>query len=87
MKQTLLALLMLTLFSCNYSNMDAKQAKKELLCSTAALSSLNYEVKIKKYLIKNRNGIINFKALDSIKTVSDKECDSIVSEAVNKTYN
>ena len=52
MKKILLSLLSLLLVSC-VSNTENVKSKTELLVATGHLSSLNYNVQIKKYLIKN----------------------------------
>lgn len=85
MKHTILLLLMLSLLSCG-NDVEKKHDRKRLLHAVTDLSSLNYSVKIKKYLIKHNTNTISFAALDSIKVISDKECDTIMSTGVNIIY-
>ena len=85
-KVMLLLVVMFGIMSCNNSD-SVKQSKKEMLISTSEMSSLNYGVTIKTYLINHNTDSISFKVLDSIRKVSDKRCDSIISDGVDKVYN
>ena len=81
----LLLVVMFGMMSCNNSD-SVKQAKLDLLTATSRLSSLNYNVEIKRYMVKHQVNTIEFKILDSIRKVSDKRCDSILSSGVDKVY-
>jgi hypothetical protein len=84
-KVMLLFVVMFGMMSCNNSD-SVKQAKLDLLTATSRLSSLNYNVEIKRYMVKHQVNTIEFKILDSIRKVSDKRCDSILKSGVNKVY-
>jgi hypothetical protein len=84
-KVMLLLVVMFGMMSCNNSD-SVKQAKLDLLTATSRLSSLNYNVEIKRYMVKHQVNTIEFKILDSIRKVSDKRCDSILSSGVDKVY-
>ena len=84
-KVMLLLVVMFGMMSCNDSK-SAEQSKLDLLVTTADLSSLSYNVEIKRYLIKHQTNEISFKTLDSIRKISDKKCDSILSSGVEKVY-
>jgi hypothetical protein len=84
-KVMLLLVVMFGMMSCNNSE-SVKQGKIDLLISTSELSSLNYTVEIKRYMVKHQVNTIEFKILDSIRKVSDKRCDSIISDGVDKVY-
>jgi hypothetical protein len=84
-KVMLLLVVMFGMMSCNNSD-SIKQAKLDLLTATSRLSSLNYNVEIKRYMVKHQVNTIEFKILDSIRKVSDKRCDSILSSGVDKVY-
>lgn len=84
-KVMLLLVVMFGMMSCNDSK-STQQSKLGLLKSASVLSSTSYNVKIKEYLIDNKTNVISFKVLDSINRESDKYCDSILSNAVGKTY-
>lgn len=86
MKKVILGLVvMFGIMSCNDSE-NVRQSKLGLLRSASMLSSIRYNTKIKEYLIDNKTNVISFKVLDSLNRESDKYCDSILSNAVNKTY-
>ncbi len=82
----LLLVVMFGMMSCNDSE-SVKQSKKEMLIASSEMSSLNYDVTIKTYLINHNTDVISFEVLDSIRKVSDKRCDSIISSGVDKVYN
>ena len=81
----LLFVVMFGMMSCNNSD-SVKQGKIDLLISTSKLSSVSYNVEIKRYMVKHQVNTIDFETLDSIKEVSDKRCDSILSSGVDKVY-
>ena len=81
----LLFVVMFGMMSCNNSD-SVKQGKIDLLISTSKLSSVSYNVEIKRYMVKHQVNTIEFKILDSIRKVSDKRCDSILKSGVNKVY-
>ena len=85
MKKVMLILVVFGIMSCNNSE-SVKQGKIDLLNSSSQLSSSNYCVEIKRYMINNTTNTIRFKTLDSIKKISDKRCDSLISYGVNKVY-
>jgi hypothetical protein len=85
-KVMLLLVVMFGMMSCNDSE-SVKQSKKEMLIASSEMSSLNYDVTIKTYLINHNTDVISFEVLDSIRKVSDKRCDSIISSGVDKVYN
>jgi hypothetical protein len=84
-KVILLFVVMFGIVSCNNSD-KFKQGKLDLLTTTSRLSSLSYNVEIQRYIIKHQVNTIKFKTLDSIRKVSDKRCDSIISDGVDKVY-
>jgi hypothetical protein len=84
-KVMLLLVVMFGMMSCNNSE-SAKQAKVDLLTSASEMSSLNYTVTMRKYLIKHNTDVISFRVLDSLRHVSDKRCDSIISDGVDEVY-
>lgn len=84
-KVMLLLVVMFGVMSCNNFE-NIKQRKLDLLTATSQLSSLNYNVEIKRYMVKHQVNTIEFKTLDSIRKVSDKRCDSILSSGVDKVY-
>jgi hypothetical protein len=86
MKKVMLLLVVIVgMTSCNDSK-SVKQSKKEMLISASEMSSLNYDVTIKAYLINHNTDVISFEALDSIRKVSDKRCNGIISDGVDKVY-
>ena len=84
-KVMLLFVVMFGMMSCNNSE-SVKQGKIDLLISASELSSLNYNVEIKRYMVKHQVNTIDFETLDSLRKVSDKRCNSILSSGVNKVY-
>ena len=84
-KVILLLVVMFGMMSCNNSE-NTKQRKIDLLISASELSSVSYNVVIKQYLIKHQTNEISFKTLDSLRKISDKKCDSILSSGVKKVY-
>lgn len=84
-KVILLLVVMFGMMSCNNSE-NIKQRKIDLLTSASEMSSLNYTVTMRKYLIKHNTDVISFRVLDSLRHVSDKRCDSILSSGVEKVY-
>jgi len=86
MKKVILGLVvMFGMMSCNNSK-SVQQSKLDLLVTTAEFSSLSYNVEVKRYLIKHQTNEISFKTLDSLRKISDKKCDSILSSGVKKVY-
>jgi hypothetical protein len=86
---TLASLLVITLqlidLIGNYgSDKKKSETKMELLSTTCKMSSLNYEIEIRRHLVKTKSNTIDKKALDSIRLRSDKMCDSILSEGFKK---
>lgn len=84
-KVMLLLVVMFGMVSCNNSK-SVKQGKIDLLISASELSSVSYSVEIKRYMVKHKVNTIEFETLDSIREVSDKRCDSILSSGVDKVY-
>lgn len=86
MKKVLaLIVIMFGLISCEFSN-NRKEQKRSLLVTASHLSSTSYHVEIEKYLIKHHTNTVRFETLDSIRKVSDKRCDSILSISVTEIY-
>jgi hypothetical protein len=90
---TLASLLVITLqiidLIGNYDSDKKKSVTKmELLSAACKMSSLNYEIEIRRHLIKTKSNTIDKKDLrkdlDSIRLRSDKMCDSILSEGFKK---
>jgi hypothetical protein len=86
---TLASLLVITLqiidLIGNYDSDKKKSVTKmELLSAACKMSSLNYEIEIRRHLIKTKSNTIDKKDLDSIRLRSDKLCDSILSEGFKK---
>jgi hypothetical protein len=86
---TLASLLVITLqiidLIGNYDSDKKKSVTKmELLSASCKMSSLNYEIEIRRHLIKTKSNTIDKKDLDSIRLRSDKMCDSILSEGFKK---
>lgn len=86
MKKILILLTLSLLFISCDSNSERINTKIELLKQPSHLSSLNYNVEIKKYLIKHKTNEINVKSLDSLLILSDNKCDSIITDIVKKNY-
>lgn len=84
MKKFVILLSLITLFGCDNSEM--KKGRKELLSSAGSISSLNYGIEIKKYLIKHDTTSISFDVLDSLRIVSTQRCDTIFSEMIENVY-
>lgn len=84
MKKILLLLSLMTLFGCDKS--EIKNERKGLLSSAGSISSLNYGIEIKKYLIKHDTTSISFDVLDSLRIVSNQRCDTIFSETIENAY-
>lgn len=85
MKKILLGFLILGMVSCNNSEKD-KQAKLDLLKTVSEFSSNYYQVEMIRYMVNNKTDSIGYEALDSIKNISDKKCDSILSYSFEKVY-
>lgn len=83
MKKILLGVLILGMVGCNS---DKVKAKTELCSTVSKMSSVNFSNNIKIYLISHPTKELEFKVLDSIREVSDKKTDSIISDVVKKVY-
>lgn len=84
-KVILLLVVMFGMVSCNNSEKN-KQAKLDLLKTASELSSNSYQVEMIRYMVNNKTDSIGYEALDSIKNISDKKCDSILSYGFEKVY-
>lgn len=80
-KVILVLVIVLGMMSCNKS--EYRNNHLELLKSTSKLSSLSYNVTIRKYLKSHNTNCLSNKVLDSLEIVSNKECDSIL-ETINR---
>ena len=49
-------------------------------------SSLNFEIKIQHYFLSHLDGKLDYKTLDSIREVSDKEINELIIETVKDVY-
>jgi hypothetical protein len=83
MKKVILLLVAMFGMVSFYNSVSPKQSKLDLLTSASEMSSLNYTVTMRKYLIKHNTDVISFRVLDSLRHVSDKRCDSILSRSIN----
>lgn len=86
MKKILILLTLSILFVSCDSNSERINNKIELFKQPSHLSSLNYNIEIKKYLIKHRTNEISVDVLDSLLVLSDTKCDSIITDIVKKNY-
>ena len=85
MKKILSGFLILGMVSRNHREKD-KQAKLDLLKTVSEFSSNYYQVEMIRYMVNNKTDSIGYEALDSIKNISDKKCDSILSCSFEKVY-
>ena len=83
MKRILLGVLILGMVGCTN---DKIKTKTELYSQVSKMSSINFSNNIKLYLISHPGKDLEFNTLDSIRDVSNKKTDSIISDVVKKVY-
>ncbi len=83
MRKILLGVLILGMVSCTNDKMKSDIDQYTFISQQ---SSLNFQIKIKLYFLSHPDRKLDYKTLDSIREVSDKEINEFIIETVKDVY-